>query len=161
LANKFKVELDKYQAISGSTINYRKSQIYGWNYTPREMTDITRILRIMGKTQWDSFKYLGVPIFKASTKSSCWAPLVDKFQAKISAWGSSWLNPIGKLVLLKSVLSSILIYQCSILLTPKGIISKIEALLCHFLWKGGKNNDKNLPLVSWGKIYGPLLDGGL
>jgi hypothetical protein len=128
-ANKFKVELDKYQAISGSIINYRKSQIYGWNCTPREMTDITRILGIMGKTQWDSFKYLGVPIFKASTKSSCWAPLVDKIKARISAWGSSWLNPAGKLVLIKSVLSSIPIYQCSILLAPKGIISKIEALL--------------------------------
>jgi hypothetical protein len=63
-AKKFKSELDKYQAISGSKINYRKSQIYGWNCTPREMTDITQILGIEGKTQWDSFKYLGVPILK-------------------------------------------------------------------------------------------------
>jgi hypothetical protein len=125
------------------------------------MTDITRILGIAGKTQWDSFKYLGVPIFKATAKSSCWAPLVDKIKARISAWGSSWLNPAGKIVLIKSVLSSIPIYQSSILLAPKGIISKVDALLRRFLWKGGRNNDNKLPLVSWRKISRPLSEGGL
>jgi len=103
LASKFKIKLKKYQAISGSTINYRKSQIYDWNYTPREMFDITIILGIMGKTQWESIKYLGVLIFKASTKSSCWAPLIEKVKDRISFWGSSCLNPVGKLVLIKSV----------------------------------------------------------
>jgi hypothetical protein len=50
-AIRFKNELDNYQAISGSMINHRKIQIYGWICTPREMIDITRILGIAGKTQ--------------------------------------------------------------------------------------------------------------
>jgi len=49
-AKKLKSELDRYQAILASKINYRKSQIYGWNCTLREMTDITQILGIMRKT---------------------------------------------------------------------------------------------------------------
>jgi hypothetical protein len=29
------------------------------------------------------------------------------------------------------------------------------------MWKGGKNNENKLSLVSWGKITKPLLEGGL
>jgi len=64
-------------------------------------------------------------------------------------------------VLIKAVLTSIPIYQCSVLLAPKDIIAQIETLLRHFLWKGGKQNEKKLLLVSWEKISKPLLEGGL
>ena len=42
----FKKELDMYQEASKNQINYKKSQIYGWNYTPKEMLEISRILEI-------------------------------------------------------------------------------------------------------------------
>ena len=54
----FKHELDLYQDASGSKINFTKSQIFGWNYNPREMLEISRILGIEGKTQWDAFIYV-------------------------------------------------------------------------------------------------------
>ena len=54
----FKHELDLYQDASGSKINFAKSQIFGWNYNPREMLEISRILGIEGKTQWDAFIYV-------------------------------------------------------------------------------------------------------
>ena len=34
-------------------------------------------------------------------------------------------------------------------------------MLKNFLWKGGKQNEKNLPLVSWEKIPNPWIQGGL
>ena len=107
------------------------------------------------------FKYLGVPIFKCSPKSSSWGSLVDKLETKINSWGASWLNIVGKIVLIKSVLSSMPIYQSSILLAPRGVLAKIEALLRRILWKGGKQNENSLPLVSWGKVTQPILEGGL
>ena len=79
----------------------------------------------------------------------------------INTWGATWLNITGKVVLIKAVLSSIPIYQCSILLAPKGVLASIESLLKKFLWKGGKQNEKNLPLVSWDKVAKPLMQGGL
>jgi hypothetical protein len=161
IARKFKRQLDLYKETSGSQINYRKSQIYGWNCTPREMVEIARVMEMEGETQWDSFKYLGVPIFKSKPKSSHWFPLLDKIKARIQAWGVAWLNLAGKLVLIKSVLTSILIYQSSILLAPSGFINKIESILRRFLWKGGKQSENKLPLVSWGKVIKPLSEGGL
>ena len=50
-ARLFKRELDLYQEVSNSLINYNKSQILSWNCNPREMVDISRILGINGKTQ--------------------------------------------------------------------------------------------------------------
>jgi len=161
IARKFKQELDIYTIASGSKINYAISQIFGWNFTLREMTDISRILEIAGKSQWDSFKYLGIPISKSSPKFAQWLPLIDKLENRINLWRYFWLNMAGKLVLIKSMLSSIPIYQCSTLLAPARLISKFDSFLRRFLWKGGKHNENKLPLVNRGKISKPLLEGGI
>ena len=66
-----------------------------------------------------------------------WNPLLEKIKKKIMAWGVIWLNLAGKLVMIKLVLSSYPLYQCSMMLDPNGILTKIEGLLKKFLWKGG------------------------
>lgn len=63
-----------------------------------------------GEHTWDSFTYLGVPIFKGVPKVDQWYPILEKFKARIHNWGANWLNLVGKTVLLKSVLLSSLIY---------------------------------------------------
>jgi hypothetical protein len=54
-----------------------------------------------------------------------------------------------------------MIYQSSIMLAPTRFIIKIESLLSRFIWKGGKQSDNKLPLVSWGKVTKPYSEGGL
>jgi len=90
-----------------------------------------------------------------------WSPIIDKIKTRIQAWGASWLNLAGKLVLIKPVLASIPIYQSSILLAPSKFISQIESLLRRFIWKGGNQNENKLPLVNWGKVTKPYLEDGL
>ena len=63
-----------------------------------------------GAVSWDSFKYLGVPIFKLKSKCSDWNPIVEKIKKKITEWGPTWLNMAGKVVLIKVVLNSYLLY---------------------------------------------------
>jgi hypothetical protein len=160
-AKKFKEELYDYKEISGSEISLRKRKIYGWNYTPREMLDISRTLDMDGSLAWDSINYLGIPLVKAAPRNSLWLPLLDKIKAKIQAWGASWLNKAGKVVLINSVLASILIYQTSTLLAPKSIVNQIDVLLRRFLWEGGKNGERKIHLVSWDKVKAPKREGGL
>lgn len=64
----FKKELDIYREVSGSKINYLKSMIYGWNCSIKELTDIARLLEMEGTLTRESFKYLGIPIFKSNPK---------------------------------------------------------------------------------------------
>ena len=139
IARRFKIEMNHYCLASGSKINLRKSQIYGWNLNPREMSNISRILNMDGDVSWDSFKYLGVPIFNQKSKCSNWNPIVEKIKKKIIGWGTAWLNLAGKVVLIEAILNNYLLYQCSILLAPVKIINQIEGLLKSFLWNGGKN----------------------
>ena len=107
--------------------------IYGWNNSPREMLKISRVLEMEGSTIWDSFKYLGIPIFKFSPRAAHWLPLLDKMKLRIHAWEATWLNLAGKVVLLKYVLTSLPIYQNSILLAPKTMNLEIDGLLRIFL----------------------------
>jgi hypothetical protein len=99
-------------------ISLTKSKIYGWNITPRDILDISRVLGMEGCTSWNDFKYLGVSIVKSNPKASHWTPLIDKLKNKINSCGKNWLNLAGKVVLIKEVLASILIYQSSLLLAP-------------------------------------------
>jgi hypothetical protein len=47
---KFKKELDSCAEVFGSVISLPKSKIYGWNITPREMLEISRVLGMEGCT---------------------------------------------------------------------------------------------------------------
>ena len=70
IAHRFKLEPNRYGQASGSKINLRKSQIFGWNINPREMLTISWALNMDRVVSWDSFTYLGVPIFKLKPISS-------------------------------------------------------------------------------------------
>jgi hypothetical protein len=135
IAKKFKEELDAYAAASGSEISQAKSNIYGWNITPNEMLGITRALGMEGHTNWEAFKYLGIPTFKNAPRTSHWNHLVEKLKNKFSSWGVNWLNLAGKAVMIKSVVSSIPIYQSSLMLAPATVIQRIEDFKRPFLWE--------------------------
>jgi ribonuclease HI/exonuclease III len=160
-ARAFKKELDDYTEISGSEISLRKSNIYGWNCPPIEMIGIARALEMEGTSTWESIKYLGIPLVKAAPRSSLWLPLLDKMKTRILAWGSTWLNKAGKLILINSVLTSLPVYQASLLLAPRGIVREIDNIMRKFLWEGGRNEGKKMHLFSWDKVKGPRLEGGL
>jgi hypothetical protein len=102
------------------------------------MLGITRVLGMEGHTNWEAFKYLGIPIFKSAPIASHWNHLIDNLKNKITSWGANWLNIAGKIILIKLVMASIPIYQSSFLLAPATTIQKIEALQRWFLWEGGK-----------------------
>ena len=161
IAHRFKLELTRYCQASGSKINLRKSQIFGWNINPREMLDISWVLDMDGVVSWDSFNYLGVPIFKLKPMSSAWNPIVDKIKKKITGWGTAWLNLAGKVILIKAMLNSYLLYQCSLILAPVITISQIEGLMISFLWQGGAYGSNKFSLVNWKTVKLPKQEGGL
>jgi putative flippase GtrA len=64
---------------------------------------------------------------------------------------SRFLSFGGRLVLLKSVLTSLPVYALSFFKAPSGIISTIESLLIQFFWGDVRTLGK--PLGSAGKPY--------
>eukprot|EP00253_Pinus_taeda_P006146 PITA_06146 len=119
------------------------------------------LLKVLHKFGLTSFKYLGLPVFLKRAYSRDWLPQLEKFKIKLLAWGFSWLNITGKSVLIKSVLNSLPLVKFYVLLAPTSILREMEEIIRKKFWKGGKQNEKMIPLVNWESISKPLLEGGL
>ena len=140
--------LQNFCLISGALINKRKSVVYGWNVDHPSILRIAHSLGFPGFDKWDKIKYLGLPLNLVPSPPSLWLEVITKIKAKITSWGDHWLTKVGKLVLIKIVLSSLPVFQSSLLFAPKSIMSHISKLLRDFLWNGGKGNQNMVQLVS-------------
>jgi hypothetical protein len=86
------------------------------------MIGISRALEMEGNSTWESIKYLGIPLVKEAPRSSPRLPLMDKMKTRILASRTTWMNKAGKLILINVVLTSLPVYQASILFAPRGIV---------------------------------------
>lgn len=161
IAKAFDKVIKNYCKVSGALVNDSKSEVYSWNIDQQALSAIAISLGFKGHSHWEKIKYLGLPIISGVNKRSLWADIISKFKSKISKLGGHWLTKGGKVILLKSQLSSLLIYQAAFLLAPKNIMEQISTLLRNFLWQGGRGNDKKLHLVNWETVKKPIDDGGL
>ena len=135
--------------------------MYGWNIDRQSLHGIAHYLGFLEFDKWDKIKYLGLPLTLGPGPPSLWLDVIDKIKAKIVSLGGYWLTKVGKVVLIKSVLSSLPIFQLSLLLAPKSISAQISKIIRDFLWEGGKGNLKKLHLVNWETLKRPILEGGL
>lgn len=138
IARRFKALLDKYMRYSGGMINYLKSCIYGWHASAQTLHNISNVFGVPCKLNWDHFNYLGMLVSIGPTRAEIWDTTLDKLKRKVQLWGSTWLNPTGRLVLLKSGLSSLPLYQFTLIQAPTTFHNKMERILRHFLWQGGE-----------------------
>jgi len=71
---------------------------------------------------------LGLPKGGDPHKLDFWRPLLNIIKNRLSNWKSKFLSFGGRLILLKSVLSSLSVYFLSFFKAPIGINSSIESL---------------------------------
>nr|XP_029151527.1 uncharacterized protein LOC114925926 [Arachis hypogaea] len=73
-------------------------------------------------------KYLGVPLGANPRLVKTWKPIIDKVEEKLSLWKAKVLSKAEKLVLIKSVLNSLLVYYLSLYKMPKAVAEKLISL---------------------------------
>eukprot|EP00253_Pinus_taeda_P003821 PITA_03821 len=161
IARRFKVLLDQFMGYSGGLINQQKNCIYGWNASNKVIHKIANIFGVPCNLDWTHFSYLGMPVSLGPLKAGTWDSVIDKMKRKVPQWGSMWLNPAGRLILLKSGISSLPLYHFSLFQAPASFLHKMEVVLHHFLWQGGKNDKKKFNLVSWKQVIQAQDRGGL
>jgi hypothetical protein len=64
-------------------------------------------------------KYLGVPLHYSKLRREDLQPLVDKILKKIARWRGKLLTQVGRLILIKTCLISILVYLLSFFKFPR------------------------------------------
>jgi len=117
-------------------------------------------------TTWTSFKYLRMLIPLSKSTSISWQGVIGKLKIKMQQWGSQWLNMVERVILINSSLSTLLLFQYSVMLASMSIMLHVEREVQKFLWQGGwgccgggrgGGNSLKFHLINW-KIVVSLKD---
>ena len=111
------------------------------------MNQIAQVLGYVGYASWDKIHYLGLPLSPGINKDLHWAEILNQIKEKMKVWGGQWFTTVGKLILVNFVLSSLPLYQATLLLAPKSITDQLSKMLRNFLWQEGKSKE-----ISFGKL---------
>jgi len=125
--------LNLFADMSGLKVNFHKSLLVGINIGDSWLTEAVSILNCkVGKIL---FLYLGLSIGGDPWRLAFWEHVVSSIKSRLAGWQSRFLSFGGRLVLLKSVLTSLPVYALSFFKALSGIISLIESI---FFFKFGE-----------------------
>ncbi|CAJ2644200.1 unnamed protein product [Trifolium pratense] len=147
-----------FESMSGLRVNFHKSMLVGVNIPDSWLVEAASALCCkVGKIP---FLYLGLPIGGDPRRLCFWVPVLDRLKNRLSGWKSRFLSIGGRLVLLKSMLTSLPVYALSFFKAPSGTISSIESILIKFFWGGGEDLRK-VSWINWNTICLRKEYGGL
>jgi hypothetical protein len=90
-----------------------------------------------------------IPLSLTKTRLSTFVPYMAKADKYLVGWQAALLNPMGRLVLINSVLDSQLIYIMSSLQLLPGFVKKVDNKRRSFLWSGKDSCSVAKCLVAW------------
>ncbi|KAL5557445.1 hypothetical protein UlMin_039681 [Ulmus minor] len=155
----FKGCLDDFCHWSDQSFNSQKSNIFFNRSANRQVAGLVTTLMGFSRIKPDS-AYLGLPLFR-SGKVKDFYFLVDWLDAKLAGWKAKILSKAKKLVLIKSVVSSLPTYVMQTVKISASICSKLDARIRSFWWGYSSNSRKLLCLKAWDSICKPKACGGL
>nr|ABD32615.1 RNA-directed DNA polymerase, putative [Medicago truncatula] len=129
-----------FEAMSGLKVNFHKSMLVGVNIASSWLHEAASVLSC--KVGNVPFLYLGMPIGGNPRRLRFWEPIVNRIKSRLSGWNSRFLSFGGRLVLLKSVLTSLPVYAISFFKAPSEPQKKIVLKKGHDAKNMNKmNND--------------------
>lgn len=105
-------------------------------------------------------KYLRLPEHFGRRKRELFTLIVNRIKQKAQNWSSKFLSPAGKLILLKSVLSTMPSYAMFCFKLPMSLCKKIQSALTRFWWDSNTTKRK-MSWIAWEKLTRSKKDGGL
>jgi hypothetical protein len=152
--------LHAFSESTGLKVNYLKSCMMPINLDEDRLSHFAITLQC--KQSNLPFTYLGLPLGITKPSVEFFLPIVQRVERRLNGT-ADFLDYGGKLLMVKSVLSSLLIFFMCCLDIPVSIKKQIVRYMRHCLWRK-KNNDVQSggpALVAWEKIWRPKNQGGL
>jgi hypothetical protein len=107
-----------FERMSRLKVNFNKSMLVGVNISDSWLHEAAFALNCkVGKVP---FLYLGLPIGGDLRHLGFWDPVLSRIRNRLSGWKSWFLSFCGRLILLKSVLTSLFVYTLSFFKAPAG-----------------------------------------
>lgn len=123
--------LESYCQMSVQLVNYRKSAAYFSKGTSRVRSrELTKMLGFRHLNERD--KYLGNPIIMRRNKNSSSLALIDKVKYRMFSWQTCFLSQEGRSTLIKSVTTTIPVYNMSVLQLPPKTTDTMDKMFIKF-----------------------------
>src|SRR4051812_17682988 len=153
-----KLILSAFEELSGLKINFHKSELFCFG----EAQDGTaQYVEIFGCEQGQfPIKYLGIPIHYRILSNAEWKHVEERLQKRLGSWKGKLLSLGGRLVLINSVLTNMVLYMISFFPLPKGVLHRLDYFRSRFFWQGD-NEKKKYRLAKWNVVCRPKDQGGL
>ena len=151
--------LDQFSAATGLHINYHKSTAVPMHM---EQPVIPQCISELGCKQ-DGFpqSYLVLPLSCDKLRLSAFDTYISKADRYLAGWQTSLLSPMGRTVLINSVLGGQLSYVMCAVPLPPGVITKIDKRCRSFLWTGTDCASGSSSLIAWDNVRRPREQVGL
>lgn len=115
-----------FAGISGMNVNFSKSFFVPLNI-PRD--DLPWIKAVLGcKLSTFPVQYLGLPLTIKKHTADLYMPLIERVERKLGGWKGKLISRGGRLQLVQSVLSSILVYFMLCFRLPQLVIRSIDKI---------------------------------
>ena len=122
-----------FEAVTGLCVNMHKSEMVPVG----EVSDLPRLAALLScKIGSIPLNYLGMPLGAPHKALAMWDPILEKVECRLAGWKKLYLSKGGRLMLLKSTLSSMPTYFMSLFPIPIKVAWRIELLQRNFLWDG-------------------------
>lgn len=153
--------LQFFEECSSLKVNMAKTKIFPIRMQTSMVHNI--IQNFLGKISNFPGKYLGLPLHTRKLRRLEVQPLIDKIGARVPVWKGKKFSSSGRETLVKTVLSSLLIYHLTVFQAQKWLIKKIDRIRRSFLWRGEapERVSGGHSLINWPMTCLPKTKGGL
>jgi hypothetical protein len=133
-AQNLKLILSAFELLSGLKINFHKSELFCFGEAQDEVNAYAELFGC-GQGQFP-MRYLGIPIHYRRLTLVEWKSLRRDYKKRLSSWKSKLLSLGGRLVLINSILTNMVLHMISFFLLPRGILQKLDYYRSRFFWQG-------------------------
>ena len=137
-----------FEVISGLKINLTKSELILVG-RPENLEELALVIGC--KVGMLSTTYLGLPLGAPYNSLVDWDEVEERFLKRLTLWKRQYISKGGRLMLIRSTLSSLPIYFLSHIRMPRMVRLRLEKFQRDFLW-GGKTLNSKPHLVKWDMV---------
>jgi hypothetical protein len=131
-----------FKDLSSMKIKFSKCELVPLNVSEHEGNQLAEQLGY--KVSSLPLMYLDMSFHWKKLIGEQWNFLIEKIENKLHSWKGKLLSLGGRIVLLNSVLSFLLLYWMALFRLPTKLKIRIDQLRKRFLWYGGTTVKKNI-----------------
>ncbi|XP_027172427.1 uncharacterized protein LOC113772083 [Coffea eugenioides] len=150
--------LGDYSSVSGQQVNHQKSCFLSHSRFPRARKRMLGELTGFPLREFP-VKYLGCPLYVGRRKKGYFSEICDSILARVLSWKGRLLSHGGRLVLIRSVLSSMPLHILAASTPSKAIFGLLEKTFANFLW-GASEGGLRFHWIKWEQLCQPYDRGG-